>query len=46
MYATILNGEIFEMFETEAEAKKVASIMRRNKEDYDSTDRITVRKLY
>jgi hypothetical protein len=45
MYATILNGEIFEIFATESEAKEVAKIMRKSG-DYDSTDKIQVKKLY
>lgn len=45
MYATILNGEIFEIFNTELEAKKVAKIMRKSG-DWDSTDKIKVKKIY
>jgi hypothetical protein len=45
MYATILNGETFEIFNTEIEAKETAKIMRKSGE-YDSTDKIRVKKLY
>jgi hypothetical protein len=45
MYATTLNGEIFEIFNEEKEAKLTARLMRKSG-DYDSTDIIKVVKLY
>ncbi len=45
MYATILNGEIFEMFSTEIEAKETANLMRKSG-DFDSTDSIKVKRIY
>ena len=45
MYATTLNGEIFEIFNEESEAKETAKIMKKSG-DYDSTDKIKVIKLY
>ncbi len=45
MYATILNGEIFEIFNSEEEAKDTAKIMKKSG-DYDTTDKIKVKRLY
>ncbi len=45
MYATVLNGQIFEIFNTEQEAKEVAKIMKKSGE-YDSTDKIMIKRIY
>jgi hypothetical protein len=46
MYATVLNGEIFEMFDDEKEAKETVKIMRKNEDNnHENTKRYNTIRL-